>query len=135
MRLWHERAWLSFEPSGLIQFTQTDRLEVQFLRGLARSGLSDAMITRLLNTGLEKPYCYDPAETFFSFFMNTWISLPPEPDPEEVADAYVDGLIRDEDWDALRQFQARISQALAEADALESDGARSSAQHPTPTPR
>lgn len=79
MGTWHRKGWLSFNPLTLAQYDEKERIEVQFIKGLTRSGLSDAMINRMLSS-LEKPYCYDPSTTFFSFVENRWISLPPEQD-------------------------------------------------------
>jgi hypothetical protein len=67
---------------------------------------------------LEKPYCYDPSTTFFSFVGNRWIGLPAVPDPSEVTDEYIEGLIQDQEVETLRGLQKRISEALEEAEAV-----------------
>lgn len=87
-------------------------MEVLFVRGLARSGLSDAMINRIFSAGLQPPYCYDPDTTFFSFVKGCWVSLPPGRDPAEVTAEYVDELAGAEDWDALRELLNRVTDAL-----------------------
>jgi hypothetical protein len=89
---------------------------VLFIKGLAHSGLSDAMVNRLLSAGLERPYCYAPSTTVFSFCQNRWISLPLAPDPAEIAYEYINELATNEDWPALRELQERINQVLANVD-------------------
>ncbi len=108
---WHAKGWLSFNLRGLPECDAKERIEVLFIKALARSGLSDAMINRTLS-GLEKPYCYDPSTTFFSFLENRWITLPPEPDPADVASEYLEGLVKDQDWGGLRKLRNKILQAL-----------------------
>jgi hypothetical protein len=116
MGSWYRKGWLSFDPLTLANYDEQERVEVLFIKGLTRSGLSDAMIDRMLS-GLKKPYCYDPSTTFFSFVENRWISLPPEQDRADVTSEYLDGLVEAQDWDALRELQNRISQALEDAEA------------------
>jgi hypothetical protein len=79
------------------------------------------MVNRLLSAGLERPYCYDPSTTFYSFCQNRWISLPSAPDPEDIAREHINELVSDEDWSALRELQERITRALADADVHEAD--------------
>ncbi len=81
------------------------------------------MINRFLSAGIDKPYCYDPSTTFFSFCPNRWISLPSVPDPEDVTRKYIEDLAGDEDWLALRELQHRINQALPDAEVHEADDA------------
>jgi hypothetical protein len=74
------------------------------------------MINRTLSS-LTKPYCYDPSTTFFSFVENRWISLPPEQNQADVTSEYLDELVETQDWDALRDLQNKVSQALENAKA------------------
>jgi len=114
---WHRKGWLSFDPSATAEYSEKERVEVLFIKGLAHSGISDAMIHRLLSASLESPYCYDPSTTFFSFVLNRWITLPPELDPLDVTAEYIDGLAAAEDWEALRELRNRIAAALEGAKA------------------
>lgn len=111
MGLWHRKGWLSFDPLTVDRYDEQERVEVLFIKGLTCSGLSDAMIIRILSS-LKKPFCYDPSTTFFSFAENRWISLPPERDQVDVTNEYLNDRIDAEDWDALRIMQNKISQAL-----------------------
>jgi hypothetical protein len=115
MGSWHRKGWLSFDPLTVAHYDEKERVEVLFISGLARSGLSDAMIDRMLS-GMEKPYCYDPSTTFFSFVENRWISLPPERDQADVTSEYLDELIETRNWDLLRELQGKISQALEDSE-------------------
>jgi hypothetical protein len=115
MGSWHRRGWLSFDPPAIAEYDDKERVEVQFIKGLARSGLSDLMIDRIVS-GLAKPYCYDPSTTFYSFVENRWISLPPEADQADVTIEYLGELIETQDWNSLRQLQGKISRALEDAE-------------------
>jgi len=121
MKSWHSKGWLSFEPEARNQYEESDRAEVLFIKGLAHSGLSDAMVNRLLSAGLERPHCYDPASTFFSFCQDRWISLPLAPDPGDIVSEYFNELVADENWPVLRELQEQITRALADADAHGAD--------------
>ena len=116
MDVWRKKDWLSFSPHKVPEFDERERVEVAFISGLARSGLSDAMVARLLDP-LPKPYCYDPATTFYSFRDRRWISLPPEPEPATVTNEYLDSLIEDKDWDSLHDLRDRLTQVLTDAGA------------------
>jgi len=115
MSSWRLKGWLSFDPLTLAQYDEKERVEVQFIEGLARSGLSNAMIDRMLSN-LEKPYCYDSSTTFFSFVENRWIGLPPAQDPAEVTREYLNELVVNQDWGALRELHNEISQTLETAE-------------------
>ena len=117
MELWHRKGWLSFDPVAVDRYDIPERVEVLFIKGIARSDFSDAMIGRILQS-LEKPYRYDPAETFFSFLENRWIGLP-IPDPADITARYLTELSEDEDWDTLQALQVRISSSLESAERAE----------------
>lgn len=121
MKSWHSKGWLSFEPEATSRYEESDRAEVLFIKGLAHSGLSDAMVNRLLSAGLERPYCYDPSSTFFSFCQNRWISLPLAPDPEDIVSEYINEVVADENWPALRELQERVNRTIADAAPHEAD--------------
>ena len=120
MQRWHERGLLSFDPHETAEFDERHRLEVTFLAGLVRSGLPDAWIDRVLD-GLPKPYCYDPHETFYSFTGGCWVTLPAEPDHQDVTDQYLRDLADAEDWEALQALRACIDDLLTPEDADETE--------------
>src|ERR1039458_9145779 len=111
MGSWHRKGWLSFDPLTVADYDEKERVELLFIRGLARSGLSDAMINRMLSS-LKKPYCYDPSTTSFSFVENCWISLPPERDQADVTNKYLDGRIENQDWMRCACCRARFPKLL-----------------------
>jgi hypothetical protein len=113
MKLWNEKGWLSFDPDMIKDYDERERVEVLFIKALARSGLSYAMIERLLS-GLKKPYCYDPQAAFFSFAKGSWITLPKEPDPADMAYEGIEALIGNKAWDELAALKERISEVLEE---------------------
>ena len=66
MKRWYEAGWLSFDPAVVNEYDERESVEVQFVKAVVRFGLSDAMIHKILST-LNKPYCYNTNETFYSF--------------------------------------------------------------------
>jgi hypothetical protein len=111
MLQWHERGLLSFGPHEEVDFDDRHRVEVEFIAGLVRSGLTAAWIDKVLSH-LPKPYCYDSARTFYSFAHKTWITLPEIPDPEEVVKQYLIDLAEDEEWETLENLKGRILELL-----------------------
>jgi DNA-binding transcriptional MerR regulator len=120
MRRWHTNGWISIDPAEQRHYDEKDVIEVEFIKGLARSGLSDAMIDRVLSS-LEKPYCYEPRDTFYSFCEGIWFGPPRQPPPEKMAEESIEELIAGEEWPALRRLSARLSNALAVIDSSQND--------------
>lgn len=123
MARWHKRGWLSFAPAERAQLDDREWHEVRFVAAVARSGLSDAWIDRLL-AKLPKPYCYDPGATLFCFATDSWVQLPKQPeslseepefDVSEELDGYLNGLAADGDWSSLRAIRDDIDSLLDEA--------------------
>lgn len=115
MNLWCSKGWLSFGPSTIKKYDENERIEVMFIRALARFGLSDAMVNRLLS-GLDKPYCYDPGTTFFSFMQESWVTLPPKSDPQDVVSEGIEALIENDEWDELSSLMDRISEVIEQSE-------------------
>lgn len=115
MKRWHDKEWLSFDPSALDEFDEQQRIEVEFVKGLVRSGLSDEWIGKLLSK-LEKPYCYDPKNTFYSFADQSWKTMPRIPEPaeaiEESLDSYLQGLADAEERERLLEIRGIIDDLL-----------------------
>lgn len=83
LRKWHHRGWISFDVDTVAQLDEPDMWEVQFMRGLALSGLADFQIVQFLE-GLPKPYCFDPRYVAFHFEYG-WVE-PFDVIDENVAD-------------------------------------------------
>ncbi len=113
MLRWQQMGWLSFNPYEMDAFDWGEGVEVQFVKGLARSGMSDDRISDVL-ASLSRPYRYYLSTTFFSFAENCWVMLPAK--PELSMDDEIETLIRNQDWEALREIQSRIEDALSEED-------------------
>ncbi len=118
MKRWYDKEWLSFDPSALDEFDEEQRIEVEFVKGFIRSGLSDEWIGKLLSK-LERPYCYDPKNTFYSFADQSWKTMPgiPEiPEPEEVIeeslDSYLQDLADSEERERLLEIRGTIDDLL-----------------------
>jgi DNA-binding protein Fis len=118
MRRWHAAGWLSFDPDKGGIYDDAHYIEVLFIRALARFGFSDAMINRLL-TGLEKPYCYDPGQTFYSFSRQGWVTMPPEPEYEDLVTDGIEAMIHEEQWSELEAIRDRIEASCPPVQPLE----------------
>lgn len=90
---WRERGWISFDVQEKTELHTSEVFEIQFVRCLAYSGLSDAMIEELLE-GLEKPYCYNPFTVAYSFLLG-WVERPRIPNEDEIEEIIETNL---EDW-------------------------------------
>jgi hypothetical protein len=111
MRRWHVAGWLGFDPDTIRVCDEAQRVEVRFIQALVRFGFSDAMINRFL-VPLQKPYCYDPGETFYSFSRGGWVTVPPEPDPASLVTDGIEAMIQEEQWSELEVIRDRIEEAI-----------------------
>lgn len=80
---WHSSNWLSFN-TAIEEFDWREESELLFVRDLARSGLPDAYITRLLEE-LPVPRRYAHERLAYSF-THGWVEADRPPDPDEVTD-------------------------------------------------
>ena len=93
---WKGLGWIAFDincPDYLEKINMPEVSEICFVRNIARSGLSDELITELLQE-LPKPYRYDPLLTAYSF-SHGWVQAPPVPDVAEVDEVIEENL---SDW-------------------------------------
>jgi DNA-binding transcriptional MerR regulator len=111
MRRWYAAGWLSFDPNTSRIYDEAERVEVLFMRALVRFGFSDAMINRLL-AGLEKPYCYNPRETFYSFSRQGWVTVAPAPALADLAADGIEAMIQEEQWSELEAIKDRIEKVM-----------------------
>lgn len=123
---WHAKEWLSFDGADNLvidEFRDPRIWELTIVRDIVRSGLSDAQVEYLLDQ-LPKPLAFDPDSLAFSF-RHGWVevSLPADPDPEEVIEEHLDSWLDDLDEDRLRELHARIGELLGsfEKDAQEGE--------------
>jgi len=113
MSRWADKGWLSFEPASVEEYDEPQWGEVEFVKPVVRSGLSDEWIDTLLSK-LESPFCYNSKRTFYSFTDQSWKTVPTIPEPEETVDEYLQGLADDEHWDALLDIAERVNGLLGD---------------------
>lgn len=85
---WLAAGWLSSTYGDLDELDEPETCEILFIRNLARSGLSEDDVERLL-MGLDKPYSYHPTRTAYSFAIG-WVASPR---PGDVDEAFQIGVI------------------------------------------
>lgn len=79
---WRALGWISFDVREVATLDTGRVAEICFVRNLARAGLGDLQIARLLDE-LESPYLYDPVRTAYSFAFG-WVQLPQPPTESEI---------------------------------------------------
>ena len=111
MSRWAEKGWLSFEPASVEEYDEPQWGEIEFVKPIVRSGLSDEWIDTLLSK-LEVPYCYNSKRTFYSFADQSWKTVPITPEPEETVDEHLQGLASAENWRTLSELKETIDSLL-----------------------
>ena len=113
LRRWLERGWISFDVDELDEVQMPLVWEIEFVRNVARSGLSDAQINEFL-FNLEKPYRFNPEFVAFHFSFG-WV-CPQRHDPDDVVeehlDEWLDSLADSEEFDRLEKLQDQIARLL-----------------------
>ena len=113
---WHDSRWLSFSEElneDLDEFGDPRILEIQIVRDIVRSGLSDAQIEVLLSK-LPKPFAFDPDTLAYSF-RHGWVQVAPQveiPDPDDVIEEHLDGWIANCNKASLEELRDKIEEAL-----------------------
>lgn len=106
---WHARHWVSFGPERTERLEPWDVHEIQFVRDVVRSGLSDADIARLFGE-LPRPMNFDPTAVAYSFTLG-WVAAKTErtPEPSEVVDEHLDAWLEElaEAGDKARLLELR----------------------------
>lgn len=114
LRRWKELGWVSFHVDSVSTLHEPEIWEIEFVRNLARSGLSISQIDELL-TDLPKPYRFDPVRTVYHFGFG-WVTSCEE-DPFEVVDreleSWIDHLAKDGDVRRLRGIVEVINERIA----------------------
>ena len=113
LRRWKEHGWISFDVEQLDELQLPLIWEIEFVRNMARSGLSDAQIDDFL-LNLEQPYRFNPEFVAYHFSFG-WV-CPERHDADEVVeqhlDEWLDSLAENEDFNRLEQLQDRIALLL-----------------------
>jgi hypothetical protein len=113
LRRWKESGWISFDVDELDELQVPLVWEIEFVRNVAQSGLSDAQINEFL-LNLEKPYRFNPDFVAYHFIFG-WVS-PERHAPDDVVDQHLDewldSLAENEDFNRLEQLQDRVASLL-----------------------
>ncbi len=115
LRRWHGRGWLSFDEKLNEELDEDDDpriFEIQIVRDLVRSGLTDDQIEILFDK-LPKPFAFNPDALAYSF-RHGWVSVDPPviPEPYEIIEEHIDSWINDCDQETLERLRDQISEAL-----------------------
>jgi hypothetical protein len=116
LRRWHDNGWLSFNDKltgELDEFGDPRIFEIQIVRDIVRSGLSDAQVEVLLSK-LPKPFAFNPDALAFSF-RHGWVQVAPPieiPDPDEVIEEHIDDWIVSCCESTLEDLRDKIEEAL-----------------------
>ena len=116
LRRWHGRGWLSFDENmneTLDEFDDPKTFEIQIVRDVVRSGLSDAQI-EVLFSKLPTPFAFNPHTLAYSF-CHGWVQVaPPEeiPEPSDVIEEHIDEWITNCDEATLEDLRDKIAEAL-----------------------
>jgi len=116
VRRWHAKGWLSFDENladELDEFDDPRIWEMQIVRDIVRSGLTDAQI-EVLFSKLPRPFAFYPDSLTYSF-RHGWVCVIPPveiPEPSEVIEGHIDGWIEDCDEETLERLRDQIIKTL-----------------------
>lgn len=116
LRRWHGRGWLSFDENmdeALDEFDDPKSFEIQIVRDVVRSGLSDVQIESLL-AKLPKPFAFNPERLAFSF-RHGWVYVKPPveiPEPSEVIEEHLDEWMAQCDEETLEELREKVTNSL-----------------------
>lgn len=116
LRRWHDQGWLSFDETLDETFDEFDDprcFEIQVVRDVVRSGLSDVQIAHLL-AQLRKPFAFNPDRLALSF-RHGWVYAPPPvgiPEPSEVIEENFDDWLAQCDEEKLSELRVKVDEAL-----------------------
>jgi len=114
LRDWLQIGWLSFDIDKVKKIDDPEWTELCFVRDVAKSGLSDAAISKLFKS-LEKPYAYPPLHTAYNFALG-WVQVTDPPHYKQVIEQHIDQWIEDladeGKEDRLRELRDRIDHHL-----------------------
>ncbi len=115
MARWQQLGWISYDVTALETLEDYQAAEMVFVRDLARSGLTDALITEMLGE-LPKPYAYSPSTTAYNFSYG-WVEVV-FPDMDEMMDRHLESWVQDKslagDEERLAEASVHLMLALAE---------------------
>jgi hypothetical protein len=111
---WHQNGWISYDATRVDDLDEAQHVEMFFVRDIARSGLSNAVITRMLSE-LPRPYAYSPERVAYSFHFG-WVQLPYPLSMDEMMTSHLsqwlDEQIHDGNLERLKEILEQITEAL-----------------------
>lgn len=111
---WFENGWLTFDVQTQGSLSFVDEREIQFICSIVRSGISEALIDRLLRE-LRRPYCYDCDKVAYSF-THGWVALPQRENPFDVVERHLpewlNSLVDRDELDKLEAVRDQIDSLL-----------------------
>jgi hypothetical protein len=97
----------------LDEFDDPKSFEIQIVRDVVRSGLSDVQIESLL-AKLPKPFAFNPERLAFSF-RHGWVYVEPPveiPEPSEVIEEHLDEWMAQCDEETLEDLRDKVTNVL-----------------------
>jgi len=110
---WHAHGWISITVSEDIFVNEFDDpcvFEIEFVRDIVRSGLSDAQIRYILEI-LPKPFVFDPRKIAFSFKYG-WVEVSHSEDPSFDFDKELELELEENGPERLKELLCRITELL-----------------------
>ena len=102
VRRWQQQGWISFDIQAMIQLEDQDRWEIEFVRDIARSGLSDSQIEELF-VNLPKPYRFNPICVAYHFGFG-WVKVHRDDPFNVVEENVIEWIERFDDQNDLHQL-------------------------------
>lgn len=121
--LWHGKGWVSFDQHRSNPLEEWDVHEIQFVRDVVRSGLTDAKIAVLFEQ-LPRPMNFHADAVAYSFSLG-WVAprIEPAADPldvvEEHLDTWIETLLEEGKRSRLEELRDRLVESLASGSATE----------------
>ena len=109
---WQKQGWISFEIDSATSLDEDGKWELEFVRNIARSGLSDQQISAFLKE-LPKPFSYDPLRTAYSFAYG-WVQVPQMREPSEIIEEHLYSWIDEQVEEGHLEELQKLAEVLAE---------------------
>jgi hypothetical protein len=110
---WRDRRWVSFGPDFTEGLEEPHVNEIRFVRDIARTGFSDAVIDAML-ADLPRPMNFDPASVAYSFSLG-WVQgvVADKPSVQAMMETHLDDWLLSLEADDLKAFRDRLDELIA----------------------
>jgi len=112
---WNKKGWLSFSLGVQKEYDDKEKYEINFVKGLVRSGLPEDSVSFMLSK-LEKPYCYDYKDVYWDFAVQDWREFEHFDEIEIIEnglDSYLESKAEDEELEDLEKIVRYCKELLA----------------------